>query len=70
MLADAEDPQPTGNKKQTTEDTNAETTTDPPVRRKAKTKIGNKSKKKRSKKATSKFPDGEVSFNYRTSKIH
>ncbi|EGI69818.1 Chromodomain-helicase-DNA-binding protein Mi-2-like protein [Acromyrmex echinatior] len=32
---------------------------EPPVRRKAKTKIGNKTKKKKKTKTTSKFPDGE-----------
>lgn len=60
MLADAEDPPPVENKK--ANDTNTETPADPPVRKKAKTKIGNKSKKKKKNKAASKFPDGEVSF--------
>lgn len=42
------------------EEANVETPADPPVRRKAKTKIGNKSKKKKKTKTTSKFPDGEA----------
>ncbi|XP_015590337.1 chromodomain-helicase-DNA-binding protein Mi-2 homolog isoform X3 [Cephus cinctus] len=41
------------------EDGNAEPPAEPPVRRKAKTKIGNKTKKKKKTKTTSKFPDGE-----------
>ena len=60
MLADAEDaPQSEENTK--VEESAAEAPVDPPVRKKAKTKIGNKSKKKRKSKAASKFPDGEVS---------
>lgn len=58
MLADAEDPPPAENSK--AEAVSAETTADPPVRKKAKTKIGNKSKKKKKAKTASKFPDGEV----------
>lgn len=65
MLADAEDPKDDSSKeddKGAEASSNTETpqsTQDPPVRRKAKTKIGNKSKKKKMKKTTSKFPDGE-----------
>lgn len=62
MLADAEDPPPAENKKAAAEETNTDTPAEPPVRRKAKTKIGNKSKKKKKSKAASKFPDGEVRF--------
>ncbi|XP_034949736.1 chromodomain-helicase-DNA-binding protein Mi-2 homolog isoform X2 [Chelonus insularis] len=62
MLADAEEtPAPDANAKGTHEDAAAETPAEPPVRRKAKTKIGNKSKKKKKTKTTSKFPDGEES---------
>ena len=61
MLADAEEP--TGEEgSKGTEEAAAEPPTDPPVRRKAKTKIGNKSKKKKKTKTTSKFPDGEESL--------
>lgn len=59
MLADAEDVPPTENNTKL-EETNTEAPVDPPVRRKAKTKIGNKTKKKKKTKTTSKFPDGEV----------
>jgi chromodomain-helicase-DNA-binding protein 4 len=59
MLADAEDLPPTENNTKT-EEASAETPAEPPVRRKAKTKIGNKTKKKKKTKTTSKFPDGEV----------
>ncbi|XP_008217034.1 chromodomain-helicase-DNA-binding protein Mi-2 homolog isoform X4 [Nasonia vitripennis] len=58
MLADAEDVPPTENNTKP-EETNAEAPAEPPVRRKAKTKIGNKTKKKKKTKTTSKFPDGE-----------
>lgn len=58
MLADAEEtPGVEANNK--VEENNVEPPAEPPVRRKAKTKIGNKSKKKKKTKTTSKFPDGE-----------
>jgi chromodomain-helicase-DNA-binding protein 4 len=43
-----------------------------PVRRKAKTKIGNKSKKKKKTKTTSKFPsgDGEDGYEVRSETSH
>ncbi|KAJ8683101.1 hypothetical protein QAD02_018893 [Eretmocerus hayati] len=59
MLADAEDAPPTENDSKADE-SNVEASADPPVRKKAKTKIGNKSKKKRKSKTASKFPDGET----------
>ncbi|XP_014214280.1 chromodomain-helicase-DNA-binding protein Mi-2 homolog isoform X2 [Copidosoma floridanum] len=59
MLADAEDAPATENNAKP-EESSAETPADPPVRRKAKTKIGNKTKKKKKTKTTSKFPDGET----------
>lgn len=62
MLADAEEVPAAENNTKGTEDAAAEPTAEPPVRRKAKTKIGNKSKKKKKTKTTSKFPDGEESF--------
>ncbi|XP_058807759.1 chromodomain-helicase-DNA-binding protein Mi-2 homolog isoform X2 [Phymastichus coffea] len=58
MLADAEDVPPSENSK--AEENSAEATAEPPVRKKAKTKIGNKSKKKKKAKTASKFPDGET----------
>lgn len=61
MLADAEDVPPTENNTKP-EETNTEVPADPPVRRKAKTKIGNKTKKKKKAKTASKFPDGEVNI--------
>ncbi|XP_044598815.1 chromodomain-helicase-DNA-binding protein Mi-2 homolog isoform X3 [Cotesia glomerata] len=60
MLADAEEVPAVENNTKGTEDAAAEPTAEPPVRRKAKTKIGNKSKKKKKTKTTSKFPDGET----------
>ncbi|XP_074103378.1 chromodomain-helicase-DNA-binding protein Mi-2 homolog isoform X3 [Cotesia typhae] len=60
MLADAEEVPAAENNTKGTEDAAAEPTAEPPVRRKAKTKIGNKSKKKKKTKTTSKFPDGET----------
>lgn len=60
MLADAEEtPGAEGNNKGGVEDSGVEPPAEPPVRRKAKTKIGNKTKKKKKTKTTSKFPDGE-----------
>lgn len=59
MLADAEDPVEDVTK---VEDSAPEVPAEPPIRRKAKTKIGNKTKKKKTKKTTSKFPDGEESI--------
>ncbi|XP_044007966.1 chromodomain-helicase-DNA-binding protein Mi-2 homolog isoform X3 [Aphidius gifuensis] len=57
MLADAEDPVEDATK---VEDNAPEVPAEPPIRRKAKTKIGNKTKKKKTKKTASKFPDGET----------
>lgn len=59
MLADAEEmpPEPSG---KASEEPASEAPADPPVRKKAKTKIGNKLKKKKKARAASKFPDGEV----------
>ncbi|XP_016921973.2 chromodomain-helicase-DNA-binding protein Mi-2 homolog isoform X1 [Apis cerana] len=60
MLADAEEPVGAdGTNKGNTEESGIEPPAEPPVRRKAKTKIGNKTKKKKKTKTTSKFPDGE-----------
>ncbi|XP_066585962.1 chromodomain-helicase-DNA-binding protein Mi-2 homolog isoform X3 [Prorops nasuta] len=60
MLADAEDaPGADGSNKGVIEEAGVEPPAEPPVRRKAKTKIGNKTKKKKKTKTTSKFPDGE-----------
>ncbi|XP_048269214.1 chromodomain-helicase-DNA-binding protein Mi-2 homolog isoform X4 [Bombus terrestris] len=60
MLADAEEPTGVdGTNKGNTEESGVEPPAEPPVRRKAKTKIGNKTKKKKKTKTTSKFPDGE-----------
>lgn len=59
MLADAEEPPGAENNKVNVEESSVEPTAEPPVRRKAKTKIGNKTKKKKKTKTTSKFPDGE-----------
>lgn len=61
MLADAEEtPGAEGtNNKTNVEESGVEPPAEPPVRRKAKTKIGNKTKKKKKTKTTSKFPDGE-----------
>lgn len=60
MLADAEEPSGAdGTNKGNIEDSGVEPPAEPPVRRKAKTKIGNKTKKKKKTKTTSKFPDGE-----------
>ncbi|KAK0098849.1 hypothetical protein PV326_001415 [Microctonus aethiopoides] len=61
MLADAEEvPGSDSNAKGAHEDIATEPPAEPPVRRKAKTKIGNKTKKKKKTKTTSKFPDGEA----------
>ena len=62
MLADAEEVPQSEVPAKGSDDANADVPTDPPVRKKAKTKIGNKSKKKKRAKAASKFPDGEVHF--------
>ena len=62
MLADAEEAPGGEDDTKGAEDETAEAPTEPPVRRKAKTKIGNKTKKKKTKKTTSKFPDGEESL--------
>lgn len=62
MLADAEEVPSTESNAKGSEDVAAEPPAEPPVRRKAKTKIGNKSKKKKKTKTTSKFPDGEESL--------
>lgn len=60
MLADAEEPPGAeGGNKGPEESGPGAVPADPPVRRKAKTKIGNKTKKKKKTKTTSKFPDGE-----------
>lgn len=60
MLADAEDVPSTENNAKSDEAA-SETPAEPPVRRKAKTKIGNKTKKKKKAKTASKF-DGEVNI--------
>lgn len=63
MLADAEEPPGAESGSKGPEESGPETVpADPPVRRKAKTKIGNKTKKKKKTKTTSKFPDGEESL--------
>ncbi|XP_011698832.1 PREDICTED: chromodomain-helicase-DNA-binding protein Mi-2 homolog [Wasmannia auropunctata] len=59
MLADAEETPGAEASKGTVEESGVEPPAEPPVRRKAKTKIGNKTKKKKKTKTTSKFPDGE-----------
>ncbi|XP_012269327.2 chromodomain-helicase-DNA-binding protein Mi-2 homolog isoform X2 [Athalia rosae] len=60
MLADAEEPTGAEGGGKGPEESGTEAApADPPVRRKAKTKIGNKTKKKKKTKTTSKFPDGE-----------
>lgn len=62
MLQAAEEPSvktaEEGGSSQTTEGTEE----NPPPKRKAKTKIGNKSKRKRKVKSTGKFPDGEEQY--------
>lgn len=69
MLADAEEtPNAEGNKG-TVEESTVEPPAEPPVRRKAKTKIGNKTKKKKKTKTTSKFPDGEEGLQVELSSI-
>ncbi|XP_043270703.1 chromodomain-helicase-DNA-binding protein Mi-2 homolog isoform X3 [Venturia canescens] len=60
MLADAEDAPGGEDGVKGVDDEGAEPPAEPPVRRKAKTKIGNKTKKKKKTKTTSKFPDGET----------
>lgn len=62
MLADAEEAPGGEDSVKGAEDEGAEPPAEPPVRRKAKTKIGNKTKKKKKTKTTSKFPDGEESL--------
>lgn len=62
MLADAEEAPATEGSTKGQEEAAPETPAEPPVRRKAKTKIGNKTKKKKKTKTTSKFPDGEESI--------
>ncbi|XP_011300303.1 chromodomain-helicase-DNA-binding protein Mi-2 homolog [Fopius arisanus] len=59
MLADAEEAPGGEGSAKGHEDAAPEQPVEPPVRRKAKTKIGNKTKKKKKTKTTSKFPDGE-----------
>lgn len=59
MLADAEEPPGAEGNKGNIDESGVEPPAEPPVRRKAKTKIGNKTKKKKKTKTTSKFPDGE-----------
>ncbi|XP_015124257.1 chromodomain-helicase-DNA-binding protein Mi-2 homolog isoform X4 [Diachasma alloeum] len=59
MLADAEEVPGGEGSTKGHEDAAPEAPAEPPVRRKAKTKIGNKTKKKKKTKTTSKFPDGE-----------
>lgn len=60
MLADAEEPPTNEASVKGAEEAASVPPAEPPVRRKAKTKIGNKSKKKKKAKTASKFPDGEV----------
>ncbi|XP_046412635.1 chromodomain-helicase-DNA-binding protein Mi-2 homolog isoform X1 [Neodiprion pinetum] len=63
MLADAEEPPGADGRSKGPEESGPEAVpVDPPIRRKAKTKIGNKTKKKKKTKTTSKFPDGEESL--------
>jgi len=69
MLADAEETPGTENNKGNVEEGGVEPPAEPPVRRKAKTKIGNKTKKKKKTKTTSKFPDGEESLQVELSSI-
>lgn len=59
MLADAEETPGVDGNKGNVDEGGVEPPAEPPVRRKAKTKIGNKTKKKKKTKTTSKFPDGE-----------
>lgn len=71
MLADAEEPNAAdGTNKGNAEESGVEPPAEPPVRRKAKTKIGNKTKKKKKTKTTSKFPDGEEGLQVRSRCFH
>lgn len=67
MLASVED-MPAEQSTKAQEEPTSETPADPPVRKKAKTKIGNKLRKKKKSRAASKFPDGEVEFYFQNKK--
>jgi len=69
MLADAEETPGAEGNKGNIEEGGVEPPAEPPVRRKAKTKIGNKTKKKKKTKTTSKFPDGEEGLQVELSSI-
>lgn len=70
MLADAEDAPGGEDGIKGADDEGTEPPAEPPVRRKAKTKIGNKTKKKKKTKTTSKFLDGEESLEVELGNVH